>query len=252
MTKRQKFLFTSLLLFVGLVAAQLFGGNTVSYPAVILLSLVAYFLSAWCLREDLHGVEWGTLLLLPALFTGAVALSYYLVPVRWATRLTVAGLYGFGIYALLLTENIFNVAASHTIGLLRPARVIHLVVTLVTFFLLTNTISSFHPDFWQNFLIIGILAYSLMWPSIWSIKFTQEIDRSTLIKSGIVSLVIAETALIASFIKQEGIIIALFLTTIFYVLHGLALADEDERLFPRTLREYLLAALAGAVLLLVL
>ena len=60
-------------------------------------------------------------LTLPTLFTAAVGLFYFLLPVRWLTRLPVVILYSIGIYALLLTENIYNVAAERTIALFRAA-----------------------------------------------------------------------------------------------------------------------------------
>ena len=67
-------------------------------------------------------------------FTAAIALFYFLLPVRWLTRVPVAVLYAVGMYALLLTENIYNVAADRTIALLRAAQSIGYLLTLLTYF----------------------------------------------------------------------------------------------------------------------
>ena len=63
-------------------------------------------------------------------FYGAVAFFYFLLPVRWLTRIPVVVLYAVGIYALLLTENIYNVAADRTIALLRAAHSVGYLLTL--------------------------------------------------------------------------------------------------------------------------
>src|SRR5688572_29699988 len=100
-TKRQRFVVVTGILTIGLLLTQLVS-QEFRYPLVIVLSVAAYILSAFALREDIHGVEWLTLLTLPTFFTAAVALFYFLLPERWLTRLPVALLYGVGMYALLL------------------------------------------------------------------------------------------------------------------------------------------------------
>ncbi|MFZ5844874.1 MAG: hypothetical protein ACOY0S_00190, partial [Patescibacteria group bacterium] len=105
LSKRQQFVLVTILLTLGLVLTQIAPAEA-RYPMVTMLAVFSYLLSAFALREDLRGTEWITLLTLPTFFTAAIALFYFLLPVRWLTRLPVAALYGVGIYALLLTENI--------------------------------------------------------------------------------------------------------------------------------------------------
>jgi hypothetical protein len=88
------------------------------------------------LREGIDGIEWLTVLTLPPLYTAGVGLFYFLLPVRWLTRLPVAMAYGLGMYVLLLTENIFSVASIRTIQLLRAAQAVGFLLTLVTGFFL--------------------------------------------------------------------------------------------------------------------
>src|SRR3972149_249894 len=153
LTKRQQFVAITILLTFGLVLTQLVS-DELRYLFVTGLALVTFLFSAFALREDLRGVEWVTLLTLPTLFTAAVALFYFLLPVRWLTRVPVAVLFGVGIYALLLTENIYNVAAIRTIALLRAAHSVGFLLTLVTYFLLVQTALSFRFPFYISTLVI--------------------------------------------------------------------------------------------------
>ena len=138
-SKRQQLVTVTLLLTTGLVLTQLVGGDW-RYPMVAALSLATYLFAAVGLRKGLAGMEWVTLLTLPTLLTAAIALFYFLLPVRWLTRVPVAVLYAVGMYALLRTENIYNVAADRTIALLRAAQSIGYLLTLLTYFLLMQTV----------------------------------------------------------------------------------------------------------------
>ena len=142
MTKRFKLAIVSLLLSLGILGVQLIEVDA-RYQAIGLLAGLAYGLSAWALFEDLKGIEWLTCLILPVLYPVAVALFYFLLPERLLSRMMILSIFGVGMYALLLTENIFNVAASRTIQLLRAAHAVGFLLTLVVAFFLWDTIFSF-------------------------------------------------------------------------------------------------------------
>jgi len=148
LTKRQEFVLVSLLLAIGLLLTQLL--PEYRYPMTIILALGAYVGSALVLRADLRGIKFFTLLILPALYTAAVTLFYFLLPLRWITRIPIVALYILGMYALLLTENIYNVAANRTIALLRAAHTIGFLITLVTYFL-QNRILDCHKALFTTF-----------------------------------------------------------------------------------------------------
>src|SRR4030042_3522557 len=118
MSKRRKFVVVSLLLCLGLLGIQLIGVEY-RYQAIALLGVASFVLSALALGEDLQGVEWLTVLTLPTLYPISVGLFYFLLPERIVTRLLILVFFGVGIYALLLTENIFSVAAIRTIQLFK-------------------------------------------------------------------------------------------------------------------------------------
>ena len=133
MRKRQKFVLTAGLLAAGVWVMQLVPLEW-RYVLIGLLTGLTYVLAAWSLSEGLEGWEWLTVLLPPTLFTAGVGLFYILLPQHWLAKLVIVGLFGVGQYALLLTGNIFSVAAIRTIALFRAASAVGFVMALLSGF----------------------------------------------------------------------------------------------------------------------
>lgn len=248
-TKREKFGVVVGLLTLGLLAVQL-AASSFRYQLIIVLVVLTYLLSAWSLREDLAGVEWLTLFILPAMYTAAINLFYFLLPVRWLTRLPTAFLFAVGMYAILLVENIYNVAAERTIQLLRAAHSVGLLITLFTLFLFFSVVFSLHlPAYW-NVLLVFLISLPLSLQSLWSMRLDPRIDGEILIFTFLTSLSFAEFAFVFSFWPIQGVIEALFLTTIYYTIVGLVQQNLVERLFRQTITEFV--SVAGVVFVLVL
>ncbi len=208
------------------------------YPLVLVLSLAAYALSAFALREDLHHIEWMTLLTLPTFFTAAVALFYFLLPVRWLTRLPVALLYGVGMYALLLTENIYNVAADRTIALLRAAHSVGFLLTLLTYFLLMQTVLAFRFFAPINGLIIGCISFFLVVQSVWAMELSGNPSRRVWHISIAIALMLLQLGWVFSFLPTKATILALLFTTCFYSSVGMAQQYLVEKLYKKTVIEF--------------
>lgn len=238
LTKRQQLVIITLILTFGLVITQVMPGE-LRYPMVGFLSVATFFLSAWGLREDLSRIEWLTLLTLPTLFTMAVGLFYFLLPVRWLTRLPVAALYAVGTYALLLTENIYNVAAERTIALLRAAHSVGFLLSLVTYFLLTQTILAFRLPVGVNVLLVGIVSFFLVLQALWAAELGEMLGGRVLRLTIAMSVILMEIAWMFSFWPVATTLIALFLTTAFYSLVGMGQQYLVERLYKKTAIEFL-------------
>lgn len=236
LTKRQQFVAVTLVLTLGLVLTQLVPVE-MRYPMVAILAVITYFLSAFALREDLRGIEWVTLLTLPTLFTAAVGLFYFLLPVRWLTRLPVAVLYAVGIYALLLTENIYNVAANRTIGLLRAAHSVGFLLTLVTYFLLLQTVLAFRLIFWANTFFVVLLSLLLIFQSLWAMELALVVSRRAWQFTLTLALVLGQLVWAFSFWPVATTLQALFLTTGFYGLVGMAQQYLVEKLYKKNVVE---------------
>lgn len=247
-SKRAQLVFVTGILTLGLVATQLTSFEDRA-KMVLGLSFLTLILSGWALRENLKGVKWLTLLILPPLFSSAVGLFYFLLPVRWLTRLPVASLYALSMYALLLTENIFNLATERSIGLLRVAQSVGLVLTLITDFLLMETILSFHFFSLINFLLVFIFSFLLALQSLWSVRLGEQVTKETPF-AGVIALCLAEVALVFSFWPVNLTIEALFLTTSFYVVTAASQQHLLGRLFKKPIQEFLLVFAAVFLLLL--
>lgn len=250
LTKRQQFVILTGLLCVGLMVTQLVSADW-RYPMAIGLSLAAFLFSAFALRDDLRGIEWISLLTLPALFTAAVSLFYFLLPARWLTRVPVVMLYAVGMYALLLTENIYNVAADRTIALLRAAHSVGFLLTLFTYFLLVQTVMAFRLPFYLNALFVGIISFFLVFQSLWAVVLENVVDRRVWRITWMTSIVLAELAWVFSFWPTQSTLKVLFLTTMFYGIVGMAQQYLVEKLYKKTVVEFfsLCAIVFGIVIL---
>ncbi|OGG01861.1 hypothetical protein A2Z33_01255 [Candidatus Gottesmanbacteria bacterium RBG_16_52_11] len=237
LSKRQVFVLTTGILTCLLVLTQLVPAE-LRLQMVGLLALLCYALAALSLREDLNGIEWLTLLTLPTMFTAGVSLFYFLLPERWLTRIPVAALYALGIYALLLTENIYNVAVNRTIALLRAAHTIGFLLTLVTFFLLTQTLFALRLNPFLNAAVIMVLAWLLYSQALWSILLTAQLGSIVRRVSIILSIGIGELAMLISFIPATSTAASLFLTTWFYITAGISQQYLLERMYKKTIAEF--------------
>jgi hypothetical protein len=248
-TKRQQFVIVTGILAFGLTITQL-APEDWRYPAAGALSLLAYIFSAWAMRDDLRKVEWLSLLTLPTLFTAAVSLFYFLLPARWLTRVPVVGLYAVGMYALLLTENIYNVAVDRTIALLRAAHSVGFLLTIITYFLLVQTILAFRFPFFLNALLVGLVSFALVFQSLWAVVLENPVSRRVWVITTVIAIVLAETVWAFSFWPTQSTLTVLFLTTSFYGMVGMAQQYLVEKLYKKTVIEFF--SLTAIVFLIVL
>jgi len=138
-TKRQKLVLMSFFLTVVLVATQTVPEN-LRFATIGFLALSTLLLAVFSLWGELAGAKYFLLLLLPVYFVVGASLFYFLLPVRWLTRLPFALTFGISVYLLMLTANIYNVAAVRTIALHRAARAVGMLFTLVAAFFLINVL----------------------------------------------------------------------------------------------------------------
>lgn len=237
LTKRQQFVGVTIILTVGLLLTQLVTGET-RYPMVGIVSLAACGLSALVFRHEIRGMEWLTILTLPTLFTAAVALFYFLLPVRWLTRLPVALLYGIGMYALLLTENIYTVAADRTIALLRAAHSVGFLLTLLTYFLLVQTVLAFRFFAPVQMGLIGIISFFLVLQSVWSMELSETLGRRVWHISIATTVFLTQLVWVFSFLPTKTTLLALLFTTAFYSSVGASQQYLVEKLYKKTVIEF--------------
>lgn len=236
--KRRKIILSSGILTLGLLSTQLVPFYLI-YGFVVGLTVLAYMLSVWALWEGLNKLKAVTLMVLPTVFTLAVASYYFLLPVRWLTRLPVAAVFAVTFYTLLLSQNVFNVASIRTIPLYRAASTTVFILTLITAYLLFNVLFSFNMLFLWNAFWVFALSFPLTLQVIWSIEMDEKLSGLVIVYSAILSLVMAEIGLVLSFWPISHTMAALVLSTVLFVSLGITTHTLRDRLGRGVVWEYL-------------
>lgn len=245
--KRQKIIISTVILTIGLLSTQLVDFN-LRFKFIAGLSFLSGILFLWSLWEGLNFTKAVVLLILPVFFTAAVSSFYFLLPVRWLTRLPVAFSFGLMFYLLLLAQNVFNVAAIRTIPLYRAASTAAFLFTLLSAFFIFNVIYAFNLLFLWNGVAILAVSFPLIMQSIWIINMEDFVSAAVFIQSFVLSFILAQLALSFSFWPMPTTIWSLSLSSSMYVLLGLTtqfLRGQGNR---RVVWEYLTI---GAIVLVV-
>ncbi|MFH0937627.1 MAG: hypothetical protein V1808_05055 [Candidatus Daviesbacteria bacterium] len=234
--KRQKIVVTSVILSLGLLSTQLVPFY-LTYRFILGLTILAYFFSLWALWEGINKLKGIILIILPTLFTLAVSSYYFLLPVRWLTRLPVAFLFGLVFYTLLLSQNVFNVASTRTIPLYRVASTTVFVLTLITAYLLFNVMFSFDMLFILNGLGFFLISLPLVLQVIWSIEM-EGLTGLNIVYSVVIALLVAEVGLALSFWPISNAMASLMLATVLYMTLGITTHSFRDRLSRGVVWEY--------------
>lgn len=246
MRKRQKMVISASLLTLGLVVVQSLPLDF-KYIGSLVLALLTWVLSGWSLKEGLSGVEWLTVLLPLGLFTASVGFFYVLLPPAWWAQVLIDVLFGIGMYILLLTANIFSVAAIRTIALFRSAMAVGFAMTLLTAFLMFDTILSFRWIFWQVGLVISAVSFLLLLPGLWEVRLDERLNRQLLKYSCGLSMLMGLLGMTICFWPISVAVASLCLCTMLYVFLGITQHYFSQRLFVRTVWEYLTVGLVVLV-----
>lgn len=244
-TKRQKIIITSAVLTIGLLSTQLVDFN-LRFKFIAGLSILSFIFSLWSLWEGLNFTKAAVLLILPVFFTAAVSSFYFLLPVRWLTRLPVAITFGIMFYLLLLAQNVFNVASIRTIPLYRAASTASFLFTLLSAFFIFNVIYAFNLLFVWNGAAVLLICFLLILQSLWTITMEDLVPAHIWVQSFVLSLILGELALSFSFWPMPTTIWSLALSSSMYVLLGLATQFLRGRGSRRVVWEY---GIIGAIVL---
>jgi len=246
-TKRRKFVFASILLSLGLLVTQ-FVGQEWRYGVIAGLSAAAGLMTLWALAGDLKGASWYMVPILPITYPVSVALFYFLLPEKFLIRAIIMVLFGIGMYAILLTENIYTVASLRTIQLVRAAQAVGFLLTLLSAFFLLDSIFSFKLAPWWNAGIIGLALFPLLLHGVWCINLDDKLSSKVIGYAGVLAFGLAQLGLMISFWPVSIVVASLFLVTVIYVGLGLVQHELSGRLFKDTLKEY---AQVGVVVLII-
>lgn len=242
MSKRIKFIISSLILSLGLILIQ-FVNDSAKFTFIYILTFLSTLLTAWSLKEGLGKNMTLVTMILPTLFTLGVGTFWFLLPSNLFTRIPMVGFYLLGIYVLFTTMNIYTVSSQKTIALLRAARGVGFVLTLVTSFLIYDAVLSLRLNPLFSGLFIFVSSFFIYLQGFWSIELEKEYNWDVLKLSLISSLITLEFAVMIFFWPVTIVVGSLFLTSGVYLLLGLGQSKIEDRLFPSVIREYLTVGL---------
>lgn len=256
LNKRQKIIITSVLITLGLMSGIFYTKLVIDVDLrakfILALGFAAYILSFWSLwpwineqssLTSLNKTKAVVLLILPVFYTIAVASFYYVLPLRWFTKLPLGVFFGLSFYLLLLAQNVFNVAAIRTIPLYRAASTAGFVLTIFSALCLYSVIQALNLPFYWNSLLVILVSFPLILQILWATKMEDYVSPLILAQSFILSLLLGELALALSFwpssVQIRSFAIASILASSMYILVGITTHHLRERLGKREVWEYL-------------
>lgn len=239
--KRQKFVVAVILLSLGLF----FSGAAIGRAALIIsvfLAMITDFFLFWSIRADLKENAAWSVFVLPFFYSLAFCLFYFLIPARLLFRVPLTVIYAFGLYSLFLSQNVFIVASIRTIALLSGARIVSFVITIISYFFITNIIYSLHVFVPISLLLLAVATYPLVYQSLWTYNLQKSVHSLSIWSAGI-TLCLVELALALWFWPSTPTVVALFLAGFMYAAVGLSHTWFEKRLFKNVLWEYVWVAM---------
>lgn len=250
LNKRQRLVFSVLTLSILFFFLQ-FLKDTQLFVATLGLAVLTDALLYLILRKDVKGTFFYPILILPFFFSLSFPFFYTLVPDRLISQLIITTLYAFGLYSLFLTQNIFAVSGIRTINLLRSARIVSFVLTLLVLFFLFNFAFSLRQFYFVTPVLIFTVSFFMGFESLWSYSLNKQQVKELTFSSFIISFGLMQLALVLILWPVNAAVYSLFLTGIFYTYLGLIHAWLEKRLFKGILWEYIWVCFISVLFLIV-
>jgi hypothetical protein len=242
-SKRQRFAIGVFVLSGFLFLAEHFLGKAGLY-AVSGLGILTDLFLYWALRRDMKDYFSPQVFIVPLLYTLAFGFFYFSLPPRLLVQLFLTVVYAVGLYSAFLSENIFIVSGIRTIALLSSARTVSFILSIFIYAFFTNTLFSSGLPFFIMMPLVFIYSLLLIAHSLWTYTLTKSL-RTELRWATVLSICLVQLALLLWLWPSKPLIVALFLTDIFYTIVGLSHLWFEKRLFRGVVWEYIW--FAGAV-----
>lgn len=236
LSKRGKFVLSVAVLSLGLLIFEFLGVNGLKFG--LFLGLLTDVFLYLILKDDIKGTFSFPIFILPFLYTISFGLFYLLFPSRLFLKIIVTGIYTFGLYSLFLTENIFAISSIKTITLLRSARIVLFVLTIVILFFLLNVIFLMRFSISLTPFFVFLSSFVLNFQSLWFYSLNKSQIKQIAINAFFISFAIAQISFILTIWPVNATIYSICLTGIFYVFSGLSHSWIEGRLFKDIMWEY--------------
>ena len=186
--------------------------------------------------------------LLPVGFFTGFGLFGTLLPYNPVTAVIISILFGLVLYGMFLVENVFLVAIGFkTVPLYRAAYTVSLIFTLLTAFFMFDSLFSFKMSFWWNGLWALLISILVFLYQFWAIAIELPDDgQSKNIKTYVLipSILMSELTIMFSFWPTGIFKGSVYLVSVIYLLSGLIQADIRDRLFRKTVLQFVWVGVA--------
>lgn len=234
--KRQKFVIAIALLTLGLFFGE-FQFNRFGIAIAFTLAVFTNVFLWWAIHKDAVENKSYYIFILPFFYSLAFGLFYFVTPAVFTAHLLLAAIYAFGLYSLLLSQNILTVASIRTIQLLSGARIVSFVITLISFFFLSNILYTLRIPIFPVIIILFLYTFPMIYHSLRTYSLQKGMQPTSIWASAL-TICLVEAATLLWFWPSSPTVIALFLTGFFYTIVGLTHIWFERRLFKGILWEY--------------
>ena len=231
-----------------LAVAVPFQAIWISVPIILIL---CYGLVWFAIFENIDRVEWIMLFALPIMWTLEWYIFFYMIPVRWLTRIVFSAVFAIFLYVLISVENIYNVGVEKNIQLQKVALTVSTIFLICLVYIAFQVIASFEFNVLISSLLVALVAWLIAIKYFWTTNPKLSVSRGEM-------LVALLTAVICGLFN---IVFALFpffsettrpvlLAGLFYVVTSMISDAPDEIIFAQRSREMILIASALVVVFL--
>ena len=247
-TKREKFVASSALVAVSFLVIQFLPVGKAYYWSIFGFSLLVLACIFWSL-EKFSKFKFLVLSILPLTFTVSLTLFVSLLPGHFLIPVVTSVGFALVFYSLLLTLNIYNVAAIRTIVLVRAAHSVGFLFGMLSAFFAFEVIFAFHLSFYLISVLVFLTSFLVAVSVLWSFELEEYISWRVLIYSLVLALLVAQFSLVFAFWPIIPMVAALGAVGAFYVALGLTQFHFNDRLNSKTVLEYASVALVVLILL---
>jgi hypothetical protein len=247
-TKREKFVSSSIVAALGFLIIQFLPVGKVYYWSVFGFATLVLICLFWSL-EKFTRLKFLTLSILPLTFTVSLTLFVSLLPQHFLIPLATSLVFALVFYSLLLTLNIYNVAAIRTIALVRAAHSVGFLFGMLSAFFAFEVIFALHLSFYLITVLVFATSFLVSISILWSFELEEYISWRVLIYSLVLAFIVAQFALVFAFWPIIPMVAALGSVGAFYVSLGLTQFHFNDRLNRNTVFEYTSVAFVVFILL---
>ena len=207
------------------------------------------FLGAWfCLKIDLRGIRYFTVLFLPVYLGFIFSLVFRIYVFSPVFKYLLLGSFGLLYYTSLLTNNILNVSGFKIVPLSRAARTVNLLLTFICAFFGFSVFYKLHLPALIQLIFVFASSFLLGWQYLWSLDFKEKVSFEALRPCLFLAFLTTELAFTLSFLPIRVFVRALMLTIPIYFGLGVWTQIKQRKLLKSYLFEFAFVSLLSLFL----